>query len=291
MAPPSSTVARWELARRLTARRKSFGIDHKTIASRLDFSRNYWSAVENERTLLSRDKLEEAIELFEFDEEAAQELRELRELARTRGWWQALADRFDDESTKLFGLEYGASLIRTYDGLTIPGLLQIPDYAQAVIESDPSMSRVGVDDAVNIRTQRQQRLTDEDPVEFSAIVSQAALTQQWAGPGVQAKQLRHIEELSKRDNIQIRVLPFESAPGIIATASTLVFFTFRSRYLPTVAFQEVVRLLSPVYDGQIEFRRLELCWNEGRRRALSPIDSMERIRELRKDFEMGDDRR
>jgi hypothetical protein len=46
---------------RRTARRQASG--HKVVASRLDFTRNYWSAAENDRTVLSEQKLAEATDL------------------------------------------------------------------------------------------------------------------------------------------------------------------------------------------------------------------------------------
>ncbi len=273
MAPRSSTVARWELARRLGSRRRSLGIDHKTIANTLNFSRNYWSAVENERTLLSREKLDSIVELFEFDEETAEELRDLREMARERGWWQTYTDRFGGNVTRLFGLEHGASSIRNYESLVVPGLLQTEAYARSVIELDPFFGKVGVQDAVEVRLRRQQRILGDDPVEYSVILSQAALVQQWGGLDVQVGQLEYLLDVTERANVALRVLPFETAPGLLGNSSTLVFLSFESRYLPTIAFQEVVRLLDPIDAGEPEFRRLELCWNEGRRLALGTIDS------------------
>ena len=84
---PSPVVARWELSRRLATRRKELGIDVKTITDALDFTRNYWSAVENDRTLIAEEKLRALFDLLQFDEQDQQELLRLREESRARGWW------------------------------------------------------------------------------------------------------------------------------------------------------------------------------------------------------------
>src|SRR5262245_31910222 len=55
--PVSPTVAAWELALRLRRRRVQLGVEVRTITQRLGFSRNYWSAVENERKILSEENL------------------------------------------------------------------------------------------------------------------------------------------------------------------------------------------------------------------------------------------
>ncbi len=42
----------------------------------MGFSPNYWSAVENDRTVLARDKLAKLNGLFEFDDEEARSTRD-----------------------------------------------------------------------------------------------------------------------------------------------------------------------------------------------------------------------
>jgi hypothetical protein len=236
--------------------------------------------VENERTLLSQEKLEEVIELFEFDDEAAEELRELRELGRSRGWWQAYSNSYDENGLRLLALEHGASRIRAYESMVVPGLLQTEEYARTLIAVDPSVSQVDIEDAVDARMRRQERLHGDDPVDLSVLVSEAALIQRWGALDVHLAQLGHLLRLSNQGNIQFRVLPFETSPGMIGSSSTLVLYSFDSRYLPTVIFQEAVRVLDPVYQDDPDFRRLELSWNEGRRRALSPEESRNRLERI-----------
>src|SRR5256885_4692789 len=107
-APPSPVVASWELALRLKRRREELGIEVRTITESLGFSRNYWSAVENERKILSPESLARIIELFEFGDEEKLELLELRAAAKERGWWSRYSALFDNEIQRLFGLEQGA---------------------------------------------------------------------------------------------------------------------------------------------------------------------------------------
>ncbi len=167
--------------------------------------------------------------------------------------------------------------------MIFPGLLQIEEYARALIALEPSYSQVDIDDSVSVRLKRQERLHDDDPVKLSVIVSEAALVQRWSGLGTHLAQLEHVLEISEQDNVQLRVLAFDSPPGSIANSSTLAFLSFESKYLPTVAFQEVVRLLDPVH-GSSDFRRLELCWNDGQERALSLEESRRRVEAIYADL-------
>src|SRR5699024_932925 len=124
MPPVSPTVARWELGLRLRQRREQLGTDVATITQRINFSRNYWSAIENERKILSAEKLRTLLDLYEFDTDEQHELLELREAAKQRGWWSRYSGLFSDELLRLYGLEHGAYGIRTYESLLIPGWLQ-----------------------------------------------------------------------------------------------------------------------------------------------------------------------
>jgi transcriptional regulator with XRE-family HTH domain len=129
MAPSSPTVAGWELALRLGQRREQLGMDVQTITATLGFSRNYWSAVENERKILAEDTLRSVLNAFEFDDEEQRELVALREAAKRRGWWAPYSALLSEGTLRLYGLEHGAQGIRTYESLLIPGLLQTEDYA------------------------------------------------------------------------------------------------------------------------------------------------------------------
>src|SRR5882757_2906322 len=129
-------VASWELVLRLRERRDQVGIEVRNITQALGFSRNYWSAVENERKILSEESLTKVLELLEFDEEERRELLELRGVAKKRGWWTQYSGLLDRELQRLYGLEAGAQSVRTYESLLIPGLLQVPDYARAIMIPD-----------------------------------------------------------------------------------------------------------------------------------------------------------
>ncbi|MDH3684347.1 MAG: helix-turn-helix domain-containing protein, partial [Acidimicrobiia bacterium] len=108
MAPQSPVVARRELASRLRAYRIELEIEPKAIASQLGFSRNYWSAVENSRSVLAANRLDQVIEMFGIDDVAAEELRSLWSFAKQRGWWTEYSDVIAEVVLELFGLEYGA---------------------------------------------------------------------------------------------------------------------------------------------------------------------------------------
>ncbi len=280
----SPTVARWELALRLRERRRELGIDVKTITDQLEFSRNYWSAVENDRTMLSEDKLKSLVTVLQFDRGEVGELLDLREAAKERGWWDVAT--LDETMRRLYGLEYGARRIRTYENLLITGLLQTEEYARALISTSPLVSPVEVDLRVELRMRRQDRLIRTGPLALTAVMSEGALLQQvGGGAGVLQRQLQHLLWLSERspDHIELRVMPFAATPGGLAGSSTVYFFDFDSSHLSTVAWQESVNPIGIIEDPTI-LRYLSLSYDQALEASLSRDESLELIRQCAKEL-------
>jgi transcriptional regulator with XRE-family HTH domain len=276
---PSPVVARWELSRRLGARRRELGVDVKTITDALGFTRNYWSAVENDRTLIAEDKLRLLFDVLSFDDQDQRELLQLREDSRKRGWWDEFPS-LTEADKRFYGMEAGAVRIRAYDGHVMPGVLQIAPYSRSIFEADPFSSPVDIEPAMAVRQRRQAELLDRSTPTFEFLLSEAALRQQVAGEVVQVRQLQHVDELVRSERIGLRVIPLSANPGIIASSSTLIFLEFADRGLPAVAVQEAIRHLGSIEQDDEQYRALDTAWRDGSARALSAEASREMILEI-----------
>ena len=274
----SPIVARWELSLRLSRRRKELGLGVPAVTAALEFSRNYWSAIENDRTVISEEKLKLLFDVFRFNATEQEELLQLRRDIRQRGWWDDYP-QIDHETRRFFGLEDGAKKIRAYESNLIPGLLQVPEYALAFLESDPAFSPLEAKRRVDTRVHRQRLLSDSDPLTFTALLSEAALLQQVGGAEVQRQQLQHLIDLLQADHpsLEIRIVPFEATPGIVANASTLLLFDFGSPHLPDMVWQETIIPSEVFLSGGPEFERLGVSWDDGLAASLSTEDSAELI--------------
>jgi transcriptional regulator with XRE-family HTH domain len=273
----SPTVAAWELALRLQRRRVRIGMDAKAVAEAIGFTRNYWSAVENERKLLSAENLSKVLDLLEFDQEAQQELRQLRAVARERGWWDEYS-MLDADVQRLYGLEAGAGSVRTYESTLVPGLLQIAEYARAIMTPDPTVREVEVDQLIEVRLKRQERLNGDTPLRLTALISEAVLWQQIGGPSVLRRQLQHLVELVEehRDTIEIRVIPFTANSCGLFGAATSHVLDFPSSRLPTVAWQETVTARTVIEDRAL-VRDITTTYSAAREISVSPQKSSEII--------------
>jgi len=277
VAPSSPTVASWELSLRLRERRIELGVDVATITARLGFTRNYWSAVENERRSLTEEKLDLLLDLLEYDDAERAELFELRERSRGRGWWTAYAALYGEEMQRYHGLEHGAQSIRSYECI-VPGLLQTPEYTRALMEASIHMRPIDIDQRVEVRQRRQERLTGEDPLHLTVVLGQAALLQQIGGREVFRAQLVHLAAMLRAHpkTIQVRVLPFTSPGCSLIGASTLYLIDFASARLPTLAWLEAVTLRR-IVDRPEQVRDVLFSWSDALRLTLSAEDSVRMI--------------
>jgi transcriptional regulator with XRE-family HTH domain len=281
----SPVVAAWELALRLRQRRDEMGVEVKTITQALGFSRNYWSAVENERKILSEENLLKLMELLEYDADERQELLELRAAAKERGWWTRYGTLLNSGLQRLIGLEAGAETVRCYESLFIPGLLQTADYARAIMTPDVTVRKVEIDQRIEVRLRRQERFVDENPLRMIAIISEATLWQQIGGPAVLRDQLKHLARNieDRQDRLEVRVIPFTATACGLFGAATTQLIEFSNPRLPNVVWQETTTTMGIVDDGA-QVRDIMLIYQDALKNTLSAQQSLgllhQRIKEL-----------
>ena len=68
------------------------------------------------------------------DGEERDRLLKLARSANNPGWWHRYGDVMPSWFHSYLGLEVAATLIRTYEVQFVPGLLQTPEYARAVVQ-------------------------------------------------------------------------------------------------------------------------------------------------------------
>ncbi|MGW1674619.1 DUF5753 domain-containing protein, partial [Streptomyces sp. NPDC002324] len=153
----------------------------------------------------------------------------LHKTASQVGWWeQAEYEEVLPSGLGVFvGLEFDARSIQEWELGFIPGLLQTPEYARAVLASVPRRDPVEVDRLVRVRMMRQKRLAQEkDPLELWAVIDEAVLRRPIGGREVMRAQLEALAEAASRPNITVQVYPSTSKdvhPGLRGAFSLLEF--------------------------------------------------------------------
>ncbi|TKK84501.1 helix-turn-helix domain-containing protein [Herbidospora galbida] len=131
--------------------------------------------------------------------------------ANEPSWWHPLREVVPDWFEACLGLEQDAALIRTYEIQFVPGLLQTPGYARAVVSHAHRVyDEDQVGKRVELRMRRQRILVGASPVKLWAVVDEAALRRTIGGPAVMREQLRHLDEMNRLPNVTVQVVPLDS---------------------------------------------------------------------------------
>lgn len=127
-----------------------------------------------------------------------------------KGWWSKYSKDVAPDIIDYVWLESRSESIRVYDVTTISGLLQTPEYAEALIRAvDSDADDEQVANWLELRMTRQRVLDGDEPARLSVILDEAVLRRPIGGPKVMAAQLDHLVEQAARATIDVRVLPFE----------------------------------------------------------------------------------
>lgn len=185
------------------------------------------------------------LDLYGVDKAEADALVTLAKEANSPGWWHNYSDLLPDWFQVYVGLEEAASLIRLYEVQFVPGLLQTPEYARAVIElGQPSAPPEEVERRVSLRMARQALFSKADGPRLWAVLDEAALRRPIGGEEVMRGQLAHLIEAAREPNITLQVVPFRSG-GHAAEAGAFTIMRFPETDLPDVVYLE--HLTSALY--------------------------------------------
>lgn len=157
----------------------------------------------NEWKLPSVRDMKDLAEVYDLPDDMREAIGALAREARVRGWWVEYRDVLRGG---LADFETGASMIRTFEALLVPGLLQTPDYAAAILRGGRVLSGEDIDRKVAGRMRRQEILESDDAPRVWAVVDEAAIRKRVGGPDVMAAQIRHLVDMAERPNIDIQVL-------------------------------------------------------------------------------------
>lgn len=280
MAPISSAVASWELGLRLIEGRTEAGLNGTDAAKEAGITGAFLSEVERGKKNIAEDRLKMLIKIYAVDDEEAEELHTLRVQAGRRGWWTGYSALFNDQLLRFFGYEYGAEALQTFDSSVVNGLLQTEDYSRAIIEAgSPNIRLAEAERRVKCRMLRQRRLVDDDPIQFSTVMSEAVLRQQVGGPEVLKGQLEHIVTLvdDLPHTVDVRVVPFEATGHDALGGSAFHLMSFSSGKLPTVIWQETVTSTQLITDS-VTVREYDIALAGAAKVALGREESLELIK-------------
>ncbi len=224
----SPIVRRRELGALLKALRTDKGWTAEQVAERLMVSPSKISRLETGQRGASARDVSDLCKLYGIDGDQRRQLLQLARETKQRTWWQ----RSGLPDLTYLGLEDAAASISDYGLGIMPGLLQTPDYARAIVQAAvPKWVPEVVEQRVEARVTRQQILVRDNPPQFDAVVDESVLHRVVGSPAIMRAQLERLLELSELPNVTLRVIPYD-AGALPAGNNKFIILSFA---LPTVA--------------------------------------------------------
>ena len=253
---------------RMRRLREERGWSQEDLAGRVTYSSQHISAVETARkppTLPFSRKADLAFGTTGSANSFEREWREMRHGVLLEGF------------PEYVGYEGRAVEIRLFEIGLIPGLLQTPEYAQALADGDVwrgSITREQADERVAFLAGRQAALTGAKPPMVLVVMDESCLRHTVGGAEVMDRQLQRLVEVASLPNWVIHVSPF----GIGAR---------RSFNLLTLPDLSVVAYAESQLRGHVERETaavlpLLTAYHQLQAEALSQAESVAMINQLRK---------
>ncbi|GGY94395.1 transcriptional regulator [Streptomyces poonensis] len=253
------------------------------VAERLLVSQSKISRLENGRRSISQRDVRDLCGVYEVeDRRVVDSLMQMAKDSRQQGWWHAFGDV---PYSVYIGLETDAASLRVYDPQVVPGLLQIPSYAEHLITGAlPEAVHADVEKRVKVRMRRKERISSssETPLRLWTVLDEAALRRKVGNAQIMIEQLDHLVEMSQLPNITVQVLPFYMGahPGVSGQYAILEF--------PDAADSSVVYIEGVTSDLYLEkaqdVQKYSVMYEHLRAQALNADESREFILKVAKDF-------
>ncbi|MFD7028990.1 helix-turn-helix domain-containing protein [Streptomyces sp. NPDC059917] len=258
--------------------RLAAGVSAESAAGLLGVDRTKVSAIEQGVRTISEDRLRSLACHCDCADEAYVDALVAMAQPRQRGWWERYRGALSAAVLDIAELESHATRMRCAHSVHVPGLLQTSDHALALFRFVvPPLPEKEIALRLAHRLERQQVLEGESAPAYVAVVHEAALRMQFGGRKVARAQLEHLAEASERDNIVVRVLPFE-AGGFPGAGQTVNYLEGPVPRLDTV---QVDSTHGPDFlhtEAQLSKYRAQLDWTE--RLSLTPEASRDFIHQL-----------
>ncbi|GAA1384801.1 helix-turn-helix domain-containing protein [Catellatospora chokoriensis] len=222
-------VARRRLRLALRGGRDARGLTQGEVAEALDWSLSKVQRIESGEVTVSGTDLRALLEMLEVNDPAT--VAELVQDARTArrrvaGWWDT--PRYRSQLTpalmQLIQFESQATTIRAFSPALIPGVLQTPRHAEAVLNFWAGELGVITDDQraarLEVRLRRREHIFDraERPT-YLLTIDESVLSRIAGGREVAIEQLQHLMRHVADGTIVLRIIPLSLAGMILTLGS------------------------------------------------------------------------
>lgn len=207
-------VARRRVRLALRDAREARGLTQGQVAEAMEWSLSKVMRIESGEVTVSPNDLRPLLGYLGITERTrANDLLDAARAARRRRQW-ADEPRFREHLTpatrQLIQYEAEATEIRHLYTILIPGRLQTPEYAKAILEKFRNeLTELDIDVRFEVRMRRRAELSArKDRPNIYLLLDESALRREVGGPMVLANQLAELLSRSKDRGFLIRIVPY-----------------------------------------------------------------------------------
>lgn len=197
--------------------------------------------------------------------------------------WRKLIDdqRYPDYFAAAAELERLATKICEFAPMIVPGLLQTPTYAHALmVAGNPLATDEYIEAGVRARLDRAAILKEATRPMYWVVLHEAALKVPVGGTAVMAEQLEYIAQLTRERKILMQILPFAAGP-YPSMGKMLKIMEFNDA--PPTAYTEGVHS-GTLLDDPAVVKHVQADYDLVRAAALSPEASLALLESVVEDY-------
>jgi transcriptional regulator with XRE-family HTH domain len=208
---PDPTIHRRRLRSELRRAREAAGFAQRDVAAAMDWSLSKLLRIETGAVSIATNDLKVLLAHYGITEQArVDSLVVTARASRERSPWSAYKDLGSPQFISYLAYEAAASVIRSYQSVFVPGLLQTEEYAREVLGLLRGPDQRMIDRLVDLRLTRQEVLDADDPPSVHFILDEAVISRAVGSPDLMRRQLRRLEEAATAEHITIRIVQFSA---------------------------------------------------------------------------------
>ncbi|MGH3843674.1 MAG: helix-turn-helix domain-containing protein [Pseudonocardiaceae bacterium] len=201
------SALRFLIGHDLRAERERAGLKQIDAGKVLGCSQAKINYLETGKTQQKPDEVTALLRSYGADVEHVDRMASLAARADQGTWWAPFGDVLPNWFKTFVGLEGLAAAEFIYESLLLPGQLQTPDYAAALLVGNLRVPPMDAPQVVRARMARQRLSDDTSPLRFRAVIEEYVLDRIIGGPQVMRGQLEHLLTVMERGNVVLHVMP------------------------------------------------------------------------------------
>jgi hypothetical protein len=275
---PTRTPVGRRLGGELRSLREGTGRTALDVATELAWSESKLSRIETAVSGVSDPDLVRLLDLYRVSKADRSRLSELALRVRRSGKRAAHSEALPDVLETFIGLEAEATAISTYGAIVVPGLLQTPEYAGALMQATPTPEDDLARERMTTRMARQAIFARQPAPRLRVVIDEAVLLRPVGGPEIMRRQMLRLIEASELPIASIQVLPM-AVGAHPALTGHFAILEFTNATIPTNVFCDGLTG-GVLRNASDEVQRYQDCFEALTRLALSEEESTRMISEF-----------